>query len=76
MGTTYEEIMQAALSLPAGSRAMLAEHLLQSLDAENQIEFDGMWAEEVDRRAKEVDEKKFEPIPGETVLRNLRAKIG
>jgi len=30
--STYEEIISAALALPPGARAMLAEHLLESLD--------------------------------------------
>lgn len=33
--SAYEEIISAALSLPPGTRAMLAEHLVVSLDAEN-----------------------------------------
>jgi hypothetical protein len=37
MVNTYDEIFDAALSLPPGLRAMLAEHLFKSLDAENQL---------------------------------------
>jgi len=33
MVNTYDEIFGAALSLPPGLRAMLAEHLLKSLDS-------------------------------------------
>jgi len=40
--STYEEIMSAALALPPGSRAMLAEHLLESLDAEDQAQIDAL----------------------------------
>ena len=32
MRSSYDELFEAVLALPAGSRAMLAEHLLESLD--------------------------------------------
>lgn len=36
VNTTYDEIFGAALALPPGLRAMLAEHLLKSMDATEQ----------------------------------------
>ena len=36
MSENFDEILSAALSLSPGTRAMLASHLLESLDAENQ----------------------------------------
>ncbi len=41
--STFEEILSAALSLPPGERAMLADHLLSGLDAPNQKEIDAAW---------------------------------
>lgn len=35
MSENFDEILSAALSLSPGARAMLADHLLESLDAEN-----------------------------------------
>jgi hypothetical protein len=46
--STYEEIISAALALPPSARAMLAEHLMESLDAEDQENIDALWA--VERR--------------------------
>jgi len=43
--STYEEIFSAALSLPPGARAMLAEHLLDSLNGEDQKRIDALWAD-------------------------------
>ncbi|HXG66825.1 MAG TPA: addiction module protein [Blastocatellia bacterium] len=74
MASTYDEIMNAALSLPPGARAMLAEHLLESLDAPDQKEIDAIWAEQVEKRIQEVDEGKVEAIPGEQVLSDLRSR--
>jgi hypothetical protein len=36
----FDEILKAALLLPTGERAMLADDLLQSLDGPNQKEID------------------------------------
>ena len=72
--STYEEIISAALSLPPGTRAMLAEHLLESLDTEDQKRIDALWAEEAERRDKEIEDGVVTPIPGEEVMSRLRAR--
>ena len=46
--STYEEIISAALSLPPGTRSMLPEHLLDSLNAEDQRRIDALWADEIE----------------------------
>jgi putative addiction module component (TIGR02574 family) len=71
---TYEEIMSAALALPPGARAMLAEHLLESLDAEDQERIDALWAEEAERRDKEIEDGIVTAIPGEEVMNRLRSR--
>lgn len=43
---TYDEILRAALALPPGMRAMLADHLLTSLGPD-QKRTDALWAEEL-----------------------------
>ena len=72
--TTYEEIISAALSLPPGSRAMLAEHLLESLDAKDQKRIDALWVDEAERRDKEIEDGTVTPIRGEEVMNRLRAR--
>jgi putative addiction module component (TIGR02574 family) len=72
--STYEEIISAALSLPPGSRAMLAEHLLDSLNGDDQKRIDALWADEIKRRIREVDEGKVTPIPVDEVLERLRSR--
>jgi putative addiction module component (TIGR02574 family) len=72
--STYEEIIMAALALPPGARAMLAEHLLESLDAEDQRRIDALWAEEAERRDKEIEDGSVVPIPGEEVINRLRSR--
>jgi len=73
--STFEEILSAALSLSPGERAMLADHLLTSLDGPNQKAIDAAWAEEAERRAREIDEGKVELIDGELVMERLRSRI-
>jgi len=68
MPNNYEEIIGAALALPPGARAMLADHLLESLDAKNQREVDALWAEEAERRVREIIEGKASTIPADQVF--------
>jgi putative addiction module component (TIGR02574 family) len=74
MISTFEEILSAALGLPPEMRAMLADQLLASLDGPNQKEIDAAWAEEIERRIREIDEGKVETIDGEVVMRELRSR--
>ncbi|HEY0347012.1 MAG TPA: addiction module protein [Pyrinomonadaceae bacterium] len=74
MVVSFEEILSAALSLSPNERAMLADHLLTSLDGPNQKEIDAAWAEEAERRMREIDEGKVELIDGELVMERLRSR--
>ena len=74
MSTNFDEILSAALSLSPGARAMLADHLLESLDDETQKRIDAMWAEEAERRDKEIEDGVVTPIPGEEVMSRLRSR--
>jgi putative addiction module component (TIGR02574 family) len=73
--STFEEILSAALALSPGMRAMLADHLLESLNGPNQKKIDAAWAEEVERRIREIDEGRVETIDGELVMRELRSRF-
>ena len=72
--STFQEILSAALALPPGMRAGLADHLLASLDGPDQKRIDALWAEEAERRLREIDEGKVETIDGELVMRELRSR--
>ena len=71
---SYEEIKNAALALPADARVMLAEDLLESLDAKDQQRIDALWAEEAERRDKEMEDGSVTAIPGEVVMNRLRSR--
>jgi putative addiction module component (TIGR02574 family) len=70
----FDEIIGAAMTLPPGARAMLANHLLESLDAPNQPSLDEQWAAEAERRVQEIIAGQVQTIPAETVFRELRAR--
>jgi putative addiction module component (TIGR02574 family) len=72
--STYEEIISAALALPPSARAMLAEHLMESLDAEDQENIDALWAVEAARRDRELEDGTVTAIPGEEVLKRLQSR--
>lgn len=73
MSENFDEVLSAALSLSPGARAMLADHLLESLDDENQKRIGAIWGEEAERRMQEIRDGKVETIDGEQVMRKLRA---
>lgn len=72
--STCEEIISAALALPPAVRAMLAEHLMESLDAEDQQRIDAVWAQEAERRDQEIEDGTVAPIAGEEVMDKLRSR--
>jgi putative addiction module component (TIGR02574 family) len=73
MASTYEEVVSAALILPADARAMLMEEMLISLEASEEVE--AAWRAEIERRVKEIDEGKVQLIPGEQVMNELRSQL-
>lgn len=76
VNATYDEIFGAALALPPGLRAMLAENLLKSLDTDKQMELDALWAEEAEKRVRAVEEGVVTTVPGLQVLHELRSRHG
>ncbi len=74
MAANFDDVLIAALSLSPGARAMLADHLLESLDAQEEKRIDTIWAEEAERRAEAIDEGRAKLIPGEQVMAELRAR--
>jgi putative addiction module component (TIGR02574 family) len=73
MPSTYEEVVSAALTLPASARAMLMEELLTSLDSSEDVE--AAWRAEIERRVRVIDDGKVQLIPGEQVMSELRTQL-
>ena len=68
------KVVNDALSLPAKSRAKLAERLLESLDDPKQKEIDRLWAEEVEDRIEAYEHGELKAIPGREVFRRLKPR--
>jgi putative addiction module component (TIGR02574 family) len=68
---TYDEIFGTVLTLPPLYRAMLAEHLLNSLDDINP-EIELAWSSEIINRIQAIDENTVTLVPADEVLRKLR----
>jgi putative addiction module component (TIGR02574 family) len=77
MTQAVDNILGTALNLSAEERAELATRLIRSLDGtdptpEEQKAIDAAWAEEIDRRAAEIDNGTVKLIGGDEFLAKLR----
>lgn len=68
---TYDEIFGSVLNLPPLYRAMLAEHLLNSLDEINP-EIETVWNREISDRIEAIKQGKVALIPADQVLQKLK----
>ena len=67
-----EEVISEVMSLPPDARAIVADRLLMSLDSPRRKEIDILWAEEVERRVRQIETGEVKPIPGEDVFKEIR----
>lgn len=74
MAQKIKDIVDGVLSLPANSRAYLAEVLLESLDFEEDFPISDEWMKEIKKRCRDIDEGKAELIPGDKGLAQLQKK--
>jgi putative addiction module component (TIGR02574 family) len=56
MAATINELVSEVLGLPPAARALLAEKLIESLDATAGCELSPEWREEIRRRCGEIQE--------------------
>ncbi len=75
MPVTTETIAERALSLPSDDRLALVDRLLQSLNLPTANDIDDAWAEEAERRVRELDEGVVIAVPGKQVFREIRARL-
>jgi len=74
MTMRVEEIAAFALELPSEARALLADRLVESLDPAEEGYVHSLWAEEANRRLKELRSGQVSGIPGEEAMTRLRKK--
>jgi len=76
MPMTIDQIAEAALALPSEARALLADRLVESLDAAEANRIDKLWATEAKRRRDEVRQGVVQTIPGDEALARARRSLG
>lgn len=71
---THMEVLEAqVMQIGAADRSHLLERLVLSLDADPEVE--ASWEREADRREAELEAGTATLIPGDEVMRKLRARI-
>lgn len=73
INSSLEDIEAAALQLTRGERARLAEHLLISLEEDDEILT--AWVEEAERRADAYERGEMEAIDFDKAIAQARARI-
>ena len=76
MAMTIDQIAAEALSLPSEQRALLADRLVESLDAAEVNRLDRLWANEAKRRRDAVRKGLVRTIPGDEALAQVRRSLG
>jgi putative addiction module component (TIGR02574 family) len=75
MPLTVEQLAEEAMQLPADSRALLADKLVESLDFEMPDEIQKVWVAEAIRRRDEIRSGKVKPVPGNEVIAEIRRMV-
>jgi putative addiction module component (TIGR02574 family) len=76
MPTRVQEIEDEVLQLPVEDRAILAEHLIRSLDVEEDAEVERLWIAEAERRYNEYKAGRAAAQPAALVFEEVRAELG
>jgi putative addiction module component (TIGR02574 family) len=75
MSRDFTELLREASQLPEGERAELAARLLETLDGEPDEDVEAAWAEEIERRVRQIDAGEVELIPWNEVRAKLFARL-
>jgi putative addiction module component (TIGR02574 family) len=76
MARRLDELYRQAVELPENDRAELAGLLLESLEAEPDPDIEVAWAEEIERRVRDIESGAAKTIPWEQVRAELHARRG
>jgi Putative addiction module component len=72
---SIEQLTEEILSLPSGSRALLADKLVASLEFDTDSIIQAVWVTEAKRRRDEVRDGSVRAIPGEDALAQVRRLV-
>ncbi len=69
---SIEQLTEEILSLPSGSRALLADKLVESLEFDTDSAIQAVWLTEAKSRRDEIRDGSVQPISGEEALAQAR----
>lgn len=72
MNADVESVLHVALAVPAESRAVVADRLLESLERSDRTAVAAAWAEEAEHRLADYQAGTIVAVPAEEVFRSLR----
>jgi hypothetical protein len=72
MPMTIDQIEKEALGLPSEARALLADRLVESLEAAEANHLDKLWVTEAERRRDGVRQGRIQTVPGPEGLARVR----
>lgn len=76
MSRKLDKVLREALQLEQDDRAKLVGHLIESLDPKADEGVEEAWAQEISRRAAEIDSGAATTIPWDVVRKRLGRKTG
>lgn len=72
---TLRVLEKAALGLPPRSRVRLAEKIIESIDDYADPDLEVAWADEIERRVKEIESGVEAGIPAAQVMKDARRAL-
>ena len=75
MSRPVAELEAEIRSLNADDRTDLIRVLIAELDGPAEADVERAWIEEAQRRRREIIDGTVEPVPGDRVFENLRARL-
>jgi hypothetical protein len=75
MHLTIEQLESEALRLDIAARARLVQKLLLSLDDLSEEENERLWLREAEARRQELIAGDVQAVDGDTVMKNVAAKV-
>ena len=76
MASTLSDLKKKAAQLPEKERAELALSLIESLDGPADPDVEEAWAQEIERRVRQVERGEAELIPAEEVFARISRRLG
>lgn len=75
MTNEAQRVLREAMQLSEAERVMIAGHLLETLPpVEDDDEISKAWAQEIERRVKELDDGTVQAVPWEIARRQIRGE--